>query len=182
MRLRVAADSLMSCLDSFWDLGGLRKAEGVRDLSRRGYGRPGSRHALAPAYAVLRASIEKRAPEKGDLESFVALLNEPIALVPTPEGSHIFLAPERGSNRAVADAALAYINALAEYGEGLDVEPVSICPQCGGLFLRQRASKQYCTPRCRFAVWASEKGNQYFAEKARENRAAKRNLKKHKSR
>jgi hypothetical protein len=51
--------------------------------------------------------------------------------------------------------------------------PIAVCSHCEGLYLRTRSDGQYCSIPCRSAAFNLRKGKEYFAEKQRESRAAK---------
>lgn len=52
--------------------------------------------------------------------------------------------------------------------------PIAVCRHCDGLFIRTRSDGEYCSVKCRSAAWSQNKGKEYFAQKQREFRAAKR--------
>ena len=122
---------------------------------------------------------------------FSEILNSPIQLFyyknsstnsfhfitfPSPVDTYTstFLPPN--TLRPLAEAAIDYINTLQEAPESLrPLAPVAICLNCHGIFMKKRTDQKYCTKQCKFTAWASEKGNKYFAEKAKRNRLAKKN-------
>jgi hypothetical protein len=53
--------------------------------------------------------------------------------------------------------------------------PIAVCQHCDGLFIRTRSDGEYCSVKCRSAAWSQSKGKEYFAEKQRESRAARKN-------
>ena len=95
---------------------------------------------------------------------------------PSPDNTYTsnFLPPN--TLRPLAEAAVDYINTLQEAPESLrPLAPVAICLNCHGIFIKKRTDQKYCTKQCKFTAWANEKGNKYFAEKAKRNRLAKKN-------
>lgn len=78
------------------------------------------------------------------------------------------------TRRPLLESAIRYINILHGIPEDMrSLAPVGVCPQCNGIFKKKRTDQRYCSKKCKFASWADGKGNKYFAEKARNNRQAK---------
>jgi hypothetical protein len=131
---------------------------------------------VQPVIRVLQSALGPGSPSKEDLLAIEKMLNAPVEIGLHDVKGRLYLDPETSLPRRVAEAAVGYLNLLAitPDAEGF----VGVCPACGGVYLKHRTDQVHCTPRCRFAAWASEKGNQYFADRARENRAAKSKQKK----
>jgi len=76
--------------------------------------------------------------------------------------------------RPILEWVIEYINELQETSEALRPQaPIGVCPLCDGIFMKKRTDHVYCSKYCKSASWANEKGKEYFAEKARNNRAIK---------
>lgn len=69
-----------------------------------------------------------------------------------------------------------YANCLADDPRLKAYEPIGICNQCNNFFVKRRMDQEFCKTSCRFEAFAEKKGKTYFAEKARNNRAARRAL------
>ena len=117
------------------------------------------------------------------LNEFKNILNERVAvLINNSGGSYNIFSKfkensEYYSARLVAEAAIGYINAFydLEFNFYKDRAPVGICPQCDGIFHKTRVDQMYCTKSCKFAMWAKQKGKEYFIKKIERNNAAKKN-------
>lgn len=131
---------------------------------------------VLPVVRVLQSALGPGSPSKEDLLAIEKMLNAPVEIGLHDVGGRLYLDPKASLPRRVAEAAVGYLNllALTPDAEGF----VGVCPACGGAYLKRRTDQVHCTPRCRFAVWAAGAGNEYFAKKARENRAAKSKQKK----
>jgi len=76
--------------------------------------------------------------------------------------------------RSIVEAIIEYINTLQTVSDNMKQSaPVNVCPLCDGIFMKKRTDQTYCSKYCKSASWANEKGKEYFAEKARNNRAIK---------
>jgi hypothetical protein len=69
-----------------------------------------------------------------------------------------------------------YLNCLAENPVLNKYAPIGVCAVCDAIFQKGRSDQIFCGPGCRMKSFAAQKGNQYFADKARRNRAAKKAL------
>jgi hypothetical protein len=58
-----------------------------------------------------------------------------------------------------------------------EYNPIAVCENCNGLFIRTRADGKYCSVPCRSAAFNQRMGKEYFAEKQRDSREAKRKQK-----
>ena len=80
--------------------------------------------------------------------------------------------------RQLAEASMRYVNILHDTPDDLlMLAPINVCPRCSAIFKKNRSDQKYCSKQCRFALWAGEKGNRYFAEKAKKNRLVKKKQK-----
>lgn len=128
---------------------------------------------IAAIIRVLRACIRDEMPTTSDIGLLIEELNEPVTLKARKEDEMIYLS--RGSNliRVTVEDAIRYINLLAENPDLKTSEPIGVCSQCNGIYMKRRTNQEYCSTRCRSEAWANAKGKNYFAAKARESRAAR---------
>lgn len=131
-----------------------------------------------PIFKVVRSCITTHWPAPADLKSMSEILNgglKELSAARTQAG--LFFIPVRQSLlRSIAENALRYINVLAENPQLKSYEPIGVCARCSGIYMKRRTNQEYCSTACRSETWASGKGKQYFAEKARERRAAQKAL------
>ncbi len=58
--------------------------------------------------------------------------------------------------------------------------PIAVCPYCDGLYLKAKSNQEFCSTKCRVALWGKTKGKAYFAKKQREFRKNKKETRKRK--
>ena len=135
--------------------------------------------SIQAIFDVLRRVIgedETLTYDIGLLVKLENILNKDVALdAEFDEKSHIHLYySDDAALRQFAEAAMRYVNILYDTTDNLiQLAPIGACPKCGTIFKKTRNDQKYCSKQCKFASWANEKGNKYFAEKAKQNRLAK---------
>lgn len=130
---------------------------------------------LKAIVSVLRSCVRRELPAKSDLISLNQAIQDRPVNVEADKGSNgIMLGLWKGGVLWAAVYEMAYYtNRLTEDPRLREHESIGVCPWCNGVFLKKRTDQEYCTSRCRSEAWAAEKGKEYFAEKARESRAAR---------
>jgi hypothetical protein len=151
-------------------------------------GNPESNSGLRAALNVLRSCLHRKAVDTEDLELLTQALNEPVRLqVSKVRGAskHARLAINAPQLREIVHLISAYTSILTADSRLSAIAPIGTCERCGGIYLKAKCNQKYCSNKCRGKKWSVEKlavEPHYYAQKAREGRDAKRNMKKGKKR
>jgi len=126
-----------------------------------------------PIDRLMNSKFPKGLESKPELASaFKSLLDEKLEIKVSDRPPTTFSI--RPCFRVLAEESMRYINLLNERNLLLKCsEPIGVCPECNGIFLKKRTDQIYCSTRCKSASWVDKTGNAYFAKKAKKNRQIK---------
>lgn len=152
---------------------------------------------------LIRDHITGKAFDKEDCQSLADMLNLPVEGVEPAgdvddrkkrkdmpsdekirlwgEGQHPsfgdvqLLIPDTPPARFAAEQLLRYLQCFQEWPPLIYRDPLAAC-DCGAIFFKKKSHQKYCSGKCRSrAFWIKKRkeGPEYYARKARKNRAAK---------
>jgi hypothetical protein len=129
---------------------------------------------LKAVFSVLRSCIRAADPPKSDLKLLTELLNDSsVELEATRAGGLVYISTGSSLLKTLVEDLIRYVNCLAENPPLKPYEPIGVCVRCDGIFMKRRTNQEFCSNACRSAAWATAKGKEYFAERARVSRAAR---------
>jgi hypothetical protein len=176
--LRRAGDRLMISLGAYKTVG--RSGGRPSILSFDGIVWDGKKGPLPPRHAdlkyainILRSSIRGVLPLKAELDLIARVLNQsPIELDAVMQDGRVCLRRSSNRFRFVVEDLVGYVNLLDPRLKSY--EPIGVCMQCDGIFMKRRTDQLFCSSACRSESWAAKTGKVYFAERARESRKRRR--------
>jgi len=84
--------------------------------------------------------------------------------------------------RFIADDLVRFSRLLVKDEALWKQNPIAVCPHCKGLYLKAKSNQEFCSTRCRVALWGKTKGKAYSAKKQREFRKNTKEARKRKQR
>ncbi len=90
---------------------------------------------------------------------------------------------ELESLRSLAEQLVRYLSLFRETPQLMDAKPIGICAwaECRGLFRKGKTDARFCSSKCRELDFRKKRGKEYYRQKARKARDAKRRLRKAKA-
>jgi hypothetical protein len=126
--------------------------------------------------SILRSCIRQTPPSDSDLKLLNRAIKAQAFTLTAERRSGAIRIGMWGKLSVIAYHMAYYVNCLAEDTRLGNYQPLGACVRCDAIFMKRRTDQEFCSNRCRSEAWAAEKGKDYFSQKARESRAARKAL------